>query len=396
MNRGKLARVLDRFGDAYCAQYPYRPEQQKVVTCVKQCRTEALGGVTLHCADCNRDIQQYHSCRNRHCPQCQQKASNDWRDKCLNNLLPVPYFHLVFTLPHALNGWVRLHPKVLYGLLFQSVWQTLNTFGQDPKRLNGQLGATVVLHTWGQALDQHVHLHCLIPAGAWCKGDGKWHHSRSDYLFPVKALSRLYRAKMVSALRKAYEGGELEKITNEGEVSKILNKMMRVDWVVYTKACEGDPERVVNYLSRYTHKIAISETRIVDIGRESIHFRWKDYRDGQQKIMKLPGVEFVRRFMQHVLPKGLMRVRHYGFLANAHRKKKLAAIRKALGVVSEPLVAEGKMQGDKSPLQSPESERKAATSVWFCCHCRSQRMRAVKRIEPLKRRRRPYAVVVPA
>jgi hypothetical protein len=191
-----MAQVLEQFGDAYSARYVWTPEQAKVAACIRCCRTEALGSYRLLCEQCGTEQLGYCACRNRHCPHCQRDASLDWLERQRQSLLPVAYFHLVFTLPHELNAWVRLHPEVVYRCLFQTVWATLQQFAADPKRLDGQLGMTAVLHTWGQALDQHVHLHCLIPAGAWSVSTQRWHPARSNYLFPVQALARVYRGKM--------------------------------------------------------------------------------------------------------------------------------------------------------------------------------------------------------
>ncbi len=385
MTSVKMADVLARFGAQYSAQYPVRPEQQQVITCIKQCRTGVLGGVQLHCNHCGNISSHYYSCRNRHCPQCQQRASQAWRDQRQQDLLPVPYFHLVFTLPHALNAWVRLHPRVIYTLIFKAAWQTLKQFACDPKRLNGQLGMTSVLHTWGQRLDQHVHLHCLIPAGAWSQEKQQWNPARSTYLFPVKALSRGYRGRMVSLLRQAYNNGELAKITRNGEVNKRLNEVMETNWVVYTKACHGKPERVLDYLARYTYRIAISESRLLEIKDEHVRFRWKDYRDNQQKTMNLTGIEFLRRYLQHVLPKAFMRIRHFGFLSNRYRKIKLAVIRKNLTSVKKQNVESSTA---KATPDNDVNEKKL--SVWYCSHCKSRDTRVLPWVVPLKERPRMY------
>lgn len=368
MATGSLAQALERFGGAYQQQFRYRPEQQQVVTNIRQCRTAVLGGTQLHCNTCGNDSIQYHSCRNRHCPQCQHSATLAWREKRRQDLLPMPYFHLVFTLPHQLNGWVRLHPREVYRLLFQAVWATLKQFAANPKRLGGELGATMVLHTWGQALDQHVHLHCLVPAGAWSKEKQTWHPANGDYLFPVKALSRGFRGRMVTLLRESYCQGKLGQITRVNEINTRLNEVMTIQWVVYTKACHGKPERVLDYLSRYTYRIAISEARIVAVSERTVNFRWKDYRDGAHKIMALSGVEFLRRFLQHVLPKGFMRIRHYGFLSNRYRRSKLAMIRSALNCeeASEHVEEKG------CDLATGGVREVIEVNPWFCRHCRSK------------------------
>ncbi|PHR16529.1 MAG: IS91 family transposase [Fluviicola sp.] len=376
MSSLSMAEVLSQFGNAYADQYPYRPEQQQVVTCIRQCRTPALGYTQIYCNECKKETIQYHSCRNRHCPKCQRQASLEWREKRQRDLLPVSYFHLVFTLPHTLNGWVRLHPRELYRSLFHAAWKTLKQFAKNPKGLDGELGATVVLHTWGQKLDQHVHLHVLVPAGAWSKEKKQWHPARSTYLFPVKALSRKFRGVMVSSLRESYQRGELSCITRKNEVNEILNIVMQEKWNVYTKACHGKPERVLDYLSRYTYRIAISESRIIDANGDGVRFRWKDYRDGKQKLLRLSGVEFIRRFLQHVLPKGFMRIRHYGFLSNRYRRSKLADINEALNV---SLKNEG--QGKVTIVKEPSDMLPESRQIWFCCHCRSKDTYIVRQVD---------------
>ena len=322
----RLAEVVQRF-------QPHLPPLPAPVNKVCQqllaCRTPALGGFQLRCGECGEEVPLYHACRNRHCPRCQQQASEQWQQRELANVVPAPYFHLVFTLPHELNGWVRLHPAVVYHALFRSVWDTLNTLGHDRKRLNGQLGMTAVLHTWGQNLSQHVHLHCLIPGGA-LDGAQQWHPAKSTYLFPIRVLSRLFRGKLVSRLREAAEDGQLPRVTHPGEVKQLLGQLMRKDWVVYAKPCLHKAETVVQYLARYTRKIAISESRLLGITEETVSFRYQDYRDGQQKVMTLAGDEFLRRFLQHVLPAGFMRIRHYGWLANACRQTRLPQVREAI------------------------------------------------------------------
>ncbi len=322
--------LLNRYLPDYQNQHPLTPPQQKACWHIQQCRTAALGGLQLQCQHCGVEQPQYHSCRDRHCSQCQGAAQHAWSEQQTQHLLPVTYYHVVFTLPHQLNGWVELHPEVIYRLVFQSVWATLQAFGQDTKRLNGRIGMTAVLHTWGQNLSRHVHLHCLIPGGALSESS-EWHPAKSNYLFPVKALSRCYRGKLVSMLRQAAESGEMNRVNRPGEIDDILNALMKTDWVVYSKACLNRPETVVNYLSRYSRKTAISDTRIVGIHQNQVALRYQDYRDhNRYKIMNLEGIEFIRRFLLHILPKGFMRIRHYGLLANRCRKQKLSQVRQAL------------------------------------------------------------------
>jgi hypothetical protein len=224
---------------------------------------------------------------------------------------------------------VQLHPEVIYPLLFKTVWKTLKAFGADRKRLAGKLGMTAVLHTWGQNLSQHVHLHCLVPGGA-LSDDQQWHPAKSTYLFPVQALSRHYRGKLVSALRQCAKSGKLSRITRVDEVDTVLNSLMQKDWVVYSKPCLNRTDRIIGYLARYSHRIAISDQRLIGMDQDQVRFSHKDYRKNQPGIMALHYDEFIRRFLMHVLPQGLMRIRHYGILANRCRKASLKIIRAAL------------------------------------------------------------------
>mgnify|MGYP000261648548 FL=1 len=325
-----LQAILKHYLPAYQQDHQLNPQQQKVCHHIQQCRTEQLGGLLQQCTHCGYERPQYHSCRDRHCPQCQGQAQIAWSEQQLQSVLPVNYFHLVFTLPHQLNGWVGRHPEVIYKSLFQSAWHTLDSFGHDPKRLNGTLGVTAVLHTWGQNLSRHVHLHCLVPGGALTE-KGQWQAAKSNYLFPVKAISRHFRGTMVSLLRAAAKHGKLHGITRAGEIDQILNSLMQIDWVVYTKAFLKHPETVVNYLARYSRKTALNNSRLQRDEHNHIRLSYKDYRDhNRQKFMTLEGVELIRRFLLHVLPSGFMRIRHYGFLANRCRQKKLQQIRRAL------------------------------------------------------------------
>ena len=323
-----LQSILDSGLDDYRQQHRLSAEQQRACGHIRQCRTEALGEVTDHCDQCPHEQTHYLSCRDRHCPQCQYQAIEQWQQRQSRQLIPVTYYHLVFTLPHELNGWIQLHPDLLYGLLFKITWQTLNTFAHDPRRLNGQAGMSAVLHTWAQNLTRHVHLHCLVPGGV-VDDSGHFKAARGKHLFPVRALSRVFRGKFVSALRQCYQQGQLHRVTHTGEVDEVLNRLMAKDWVVYARNCMGQTQTIVEYLSRYTRRIAISDQRIVSVTKDKVTFTVRDNQhDGQKKLTSLSKSEFIRRFLQHVLPKGFMRVRHYGFLANAVREKRLQAIRK--------------------------------------------------------------------
>ncbi len=370
-----LQAVFNRFLDDYRGHHDLSPIQHKACRHIEQCRTEALGGLLQHCDRCEYARSQYHSCRDRHCPKCQGRAQQAWCEHQRQATLPVTYYPLVFTLPHELNGWVAVHPKVIYRLLFQSVWETLSAFGRDPKRLNGTLGMTGVLHTWGQTLYRHVHLHCLVPGGA-LTDRGDWRQAKSNYLFPVKALSRRFRGSMVSALRRAAKAGELHRITRPGEIDATLNQLMGIDWVVYTKAYLKQPHIVVDYLGRYSRKTALNDRRIIGIDGEKVRLRYKDTRDANRhKVMTLSGEELIRRFLLHILPQGFMRIRHFGFLANRCRQTKLAQIRarlEAAEVINEPTQA----KGDSTPPDTGEP------TVSPCPRCKSGRLIVLYEIAP--------------
>lgn len=284
---------------------------------IRKCRTKALGGHLDWCTACKKLHLQFNSCRNRHCPTCQGHKRHQWIAARTAELLPVPYFHVVFTLPDMLNPVALRYPRTLYKILFDTVWETLSAFGNDPKHLDAKLGMIAVLHTWGQNLQLHPHLHCIVPkggvskAGFWKKGKGK-----DDFLFSVLAMSDKYRGLFVAKLRKA-----LPQLPQS-----LYDDLFKKKWVVYAKDPFGKPEHVIEYLGRYTHKIAIGNRRIVhmDKDKREVTFRLKDYRKGGQRTtMTLSTEEFIRRFQLHILPKGFTRIRHYGFLSSSWKKERL-------------------------------------------------------------------------
>ena len=363
-----LQTVMNRFLDNYRQVHELSPRQEDVVDHIQACRTEALGGVRLHCDHCDYEQPWYGACRDRHCPKCQWRATEAWQAKQHANVLPVTYYHIVFTVPHELNDWVARYPARIYQLLFQAVWATLKTFGADPKRLGGQLGATLVLHTWGQQLWRHVHLHCLVPGGALDQ-EGQWHAAKSTYLFPDRALARHVRGGLVSLLRNAFGEGELSAFEPD-EVNEILDALMAKDWVVYTKPWLQRPETVMDYLARYTFRTALSDARIQAITDSEVALSYKDYRDHDRwKTLRLAGEELIRRFLQHVLPKGLLRIRHYGVLANRCRAQKLAQIRDLL----------------HQPAAVPETKEDNETlSSWPCPRCQRGQLRPIGELAPVR------------
>jgi len=368
LESANMQALLQQHFEHYSRLHKVDGHRLKVCRHLLSCHTPALGGVQYQCDHCDRQVPHYHSCRDRHCPQCQQRASRRWCERQQQAILPVSYHHLVFTLPHELNAWVQLHPEVIYPRLFQTVWKTLKTFAADPKRLNGKLGMTAVLHTWGQNLSQHVHLHCLIPAGA-LGAEQQWHPAKSTYLFPVRALSRHYRGSMVSALRQSVKSGQLKRIHRE--VDHTLDQLMQKEWVVYSKSCLNKAENILGYLARYSHRIAISDQRIIRFDENQIAFRYKDYRNNRSGIMQLDCEEFIRRFMMHVLPQGLMRIRHYGFLANRCRKASLNQIRK---ILQQPAKASHQETNEDSSDEQPR---------YRCPLCKKGHLIAIRRLDPV-------------
>ena len=306
--------------------------QLRTLSALKKCRTSALGGHIDACDECGNVSISYNSCRNRHCPKCQGRNREQWIENRENELLPVPYFHVVFTIPDTLNSLVLQQPKMLYDILFESAWETLQTFG---KNKNLQMGMIAVLHTWGQNLSLHPHLHCIVPGGG-VDENGAWKNIRNNgkFLFPVKALSKVFRAKFCEKLKANLKDKFNE--NQENEYEKIRQSLWEKPWVVYAKKPFGSPKSVVEYLGRYTHKIAISNGRIRGIDDKTVTFDYKDYRQkGIKKQMVLSHEEFIRRFAMHILPKRFVKIRHYGFLSSTWKRIKLKNLQQKLGVQSK-------------------------------------------------------------
>jgi hypothetical protein len=318
--------------------------QLRTLGAIRRCRTAAMGGHTDACSDCGLLRISYNSCRNRHCPRCQGKQREQWLQKREVELLPVPYFHVVFTLPDLLNPLCLYQPKVVYDTLFEAAWETLLTFAQDKKHLGAKPGMIAVLHTWGQTLSLHPHLHCIVPAGGLSKA-GYWKKARTEgkFLFPVKAMSKVFRAKYIQKLKLRLP---LDK--------QLVNALFQKPWVVYAKRPFGSPQVVLEYLGRYTHKIAISNHRITAIDDNTVSFSYKDYRQGGKKqLMTLPAMEFIRRFAMHILPRGLVRIRHYGILSGTGKTKAIPLIRQQLPPVLTPVEKPPRQLVAYNPLVCP-------------------------------------------
>jgi predicted Zn-ribbon and HTH transcriptional regulator len=323
--RPELADIFRHYGQSYAKTHRLSAAQQKVMRAVETCRTAELGGHLKQCDRCGFEHPSYNSCRNRHCPKCQSLAKAQWLQKQSAELLPVGYFHLVFTLPHLFNGLILAHKKIVLSLLFKAVSETLLEFGQ--RRLGGTVGITAVLHTWDQKLQDHFHLHCLVPAGALSLDHSRWIKARRNFLFPVKALSVVFRGKFLDLLKQAAEQRRIE--TTSERVQALREK----NWVVYAKRPFGSPQTVLDYLGRYTHRVALSNDRILSLQNGQVTFSYRDRKDKDRlKSMPLDTQEFIRRFLLHILPDGFMRVRHFGFLANRTKKHALPQCRKLLGL----------------------------------------------------------------
>jgi hypothetical protein len=323
--RPELADVFRQYGESYQRTHRISASQQKVMRAVSVCRTQELGGHLDRCDVCGFERPAYNSCRNRHCPKCQSLAKAKWLEKQTSELLPVGYFHLVFTLPHEFNRLILAHKKIMLALLFKAVSETLLEFGQT--RLKGTLGIIAVLHTWDQTLKDHFHLHCLVPAGALSVDQSRWISARKNFLFPVTALSLVFRGKFLDLLQQACDQGKIPPVNNEIKASR------QKSWVVYAKKPFGSPQTVLDYLGRYTHRVALSNDRILQVENGKVTLSYRDRKDGdRKKTMALEAHEFIRRFLLHVLPEGFMRIRHFGFLANRSKKQALAQCRKLLNL----------------------------------------------------------------
>jgi Putative transposase/Transposase zinc-binding domain len=332
---------LEAYGDGLT------PEQRRALGDLTACRTAALGGHVLGCPECGHQEVSYNSCGNRHCPKCHGTAAARWLEAQAADLLEVPYFHVVFTLPRALAPIALANPREAYGLLMRAAAEALIEVAADPKHLGAEVGVLAVLHTWGQNLELHPHVHCVVPGGGLSPDGHRWVGSRPDFFLPVRVLGRVFRGKFLAGLRAAFAGGRLRLPGNPGpragpeEFERLVSESVRTDWVVYAKPPFGGPEVVLKYLARYTHRAAISNHRLLELKDGLVRFRWRDYaHGGRWRTMTLSAVEFVRRFVMHVLPKGLVRIRHHGLLSNRHRREKLARCRELLGAAAAGAVEE--------------------------------------------------------
>jgi Putative transposase/Transposase zinc-binding domain len=356
-------------------------DQLKVMSAIEACRTAALGGHVARCEDCSHTQIAYNSCRNRHCPRCQGAAAREWLAEREAELLPMPYYHVVFTLPAAIGAIAYQNKAVLYGLLFKAASETLLTIAADPKHLGARIGMTAVLHSWGSALTHHPHVHMIVPGGGLSPDGERFIPCRRGFFLPVRVLSRLFRRLMIEKLAAAYDKkrlillGGLAKLASRIAFAAALKPLRRMNWFVYAKRPFAGPKAVLAYLSRYTHRVAISNSRLIADDARGVSFRYKDYRaegSARQKVMTLPADEFIRRFLIHVLPKGFHRIRHYGLFANTGRAANIARMRELLGQVP-PLVEESTAPEPAVPVEE--------APVLPPCPCCGGRMIVIEIIE---------------
>ena len=359
----EVADVFRRHGDRYRhahAGHLGRVER-RVMSAIELCRTAALGGHIEACSSCSQVRCAYNSCRNRHCPKCQGQARADWLEARQADLLPVPYFHVVFTLPARVAEVAFQNKEAVYTILFRAAADTLRTIAADPRHLGAEIGLVAVLHTWGQNLHHHPHVHCVVPGGGPSLDGTRWVACRPGFFLPVRVLSRLFRRLFIDGLRTAFEArtlgffGDLAGLADPDAFAGWLRDLRQVEWVVFAKPPFGGPAQVLAYLSRYTHRVTIANSRLMSMTDSDVAFTWKDYRhSGRAKTMTLDAHEFIRRFLLHSLPDGFHRIRHYGFLANGHRAGKLALCRKLL---------------DQTPPPNPRATGKADPSEHRRCPC---------------------------
>jgi predicted Zn-ribbon and HTH transcriptional regulator len=354
--------------------------QRKVLDAIARCRTAALGGHRDQCVRCGYQTITFHSCRNRHCPKCQVNAREKWLQKRRQELLPVGYFHIVFSVPHRLIPLMWQNKKLLFSLLFQATGSTLMEVASDPKRLGAEIGILCILHTWGQTLNRHPHIHCVVPGGGLSPDHTRWISSHPRFFLPVKLLSSVFRDKFVEGLKQAYLAKELrfygdcQALADSEVFAAFVDELSAQDWVVYAKPPFGGAEHVLQYLARYTHRVAISNHRIVSVDDSHVTFRWKDYaHNNQQRTMTLTCEKFLRRFLQHRLPKGLPRIRYFGWLANRRRGRLLPLCRALLH--QEP-----------NPPETPDEPQ-----VAHCPRCHGD-MCVIERLTAAQIRRIDYAL----
>ena len=386
-HRPEVADVFASYGSNYQAAYGTSAKQRRILRDLAVCRSAALGGHKKQCEQCGHEEISYNSCRNRHCPKCQAASRAQWLDAKAEDLLNVPYFHVVFTLPSAVGPLALQNKRVVYGVLFRAVSETLSTIARDPKHLGANIGFLTVLHTWGQNLHHHPHIHCVVPGGGIALDNSRWVTCRENFFLPVRVLSRLFRQKFLAYLSEAFNKGDLcfhgrlETLAERRDWCRLLTKLGSSDWVVYAKPPFGGPTQVLKYLARYTHRVAISNRRLVSLENGKVTFLWKDYAQGNRsRTMTLDAAEFIRRFLLHSLPKGFQRIRQYGFLANRVRQEKLSLCRELLYDSNEGIMPDDSVTAERSVTDAVSGQEAMATEG-LCSVCQKGRMAVVEVIE---------------
>lgn len=371
-----MADIFRSHGESYRRAHRLPPSHLKVMRAVEVCRTQVLGGHLKKCDTCGFEHPTYNSCRNRHCPKCQSLTKVKWLQKQTSELLPVGYFHLVFTLPHELNRLILANKKILLALLFKAVSETLLEFGHT--HFKGTLGIIAVLHTWDQMIKDHFHLHCLIPAGALSFDQRRWIAARKNFLFPVTALSIVFRGKFLDLLKEASEQGKPKSLAQTASTERVeIKRLRKKNWVVYAKKPFGCPQTVLDYLGRYTHRVALSNDRILKVENGEVTLSYRDRKDGdRKKTLPIVAEEFIRRFLLHVLPQRFMRIRHFGFLANRSKKQALTQCRKLLGL--SPVLPESPNQSVKDLLL-----KITGIDLYRCPCCHNGTMIVIGELPPL-------------
>jgi len=393
MERPKLevADVFRRYGGAYRDKHgaSMSAEQRRVMTAIEVCRTAALGGHLERCDQCGHERNCFNSCRDRHCPKCQSLARAQWIEDRQSELLEVPYYHVVFTVPEQIATIAYQNKEVVYGILFRAAAETLRTIAADPKHLGAEIGFFAVLHSWGQNLLFHPHLHCVVPGGGLSPDGQRWISCPPGFFLPVRVLSRLFRRLFLESFERAFDSGKLrffaalEPLRERAAFDRHLAPVKSCEWVVYAKRPFAGPQQVLDYVGRYTHRVAISNHRLVDIENDQVRFHWKDYRqEGQVKTMSLSADEFIRRFLLHVLPNRFQRIRYYGFLGNRYRQERLDQCRRVLGMQIAVLPTAAAPETD----YRDRYEELTGRSLHQCPECRQGRMQVIAMLPPLPRR----------
>jgi hypothetical protein len=387
MDRPKIevADIFRRYGEAYRNEHDgsLSTAQRRVMSAIELCRTAALGGHIEQCDSCGHERNAYNSCRNRHCTKCQCLARAEWIQDRQSELLDCEYFHVVFTVPEEIATIAYQNKEVVYGILFQAAAKTLRTIAADPKHLGAEIGFFAVLHTWGQNLLHHPHLHFVVAGGGLAPEGNHWISCRPGFFLPVRVLSRLFRRLFLKSLQKEFDSGKLkffsslEALQDRKSFLRYLAPARKAEWVVCAKPPFAGPQQVLDYVGRYTHRVALSNDRLLDMENGEVRFRWKDYRDNnRQKTMTLTADEFIRRFLLHVLPDGFQRIRYYGFLGNRYRKQKLARCRLLLGMPDNDT-----QDSEPSSDYRDRYEKLTGSSLWECPICHQGRMHVIGTLE---------------